>query len=284
MPTASHEALHRIFQRHTELLTRVLRNELAVPLPDPIKVEIMNVDLTDLEPVPRWVDTLIKLQYEDGHVIAAIEAQTARSEQKRRRWARYLAHLHDTYECDVLLIVTCATADTASWARSPYDIGPGRWPTMTLRPLVLGPDNMPPVTTQTEAAQDIHYAILSAVVHAKSPTVDVILDALSDALGHLDRKEAAGLAEFTESGLGAGHARNVWRALMATKTHTYISEMRAKGRVEGTANAVLLVLELRGLTVIDAERERITGCTDNDQLEKWLQRAVTAASVDELFT
>ncbi|GAA1266487.1 hypothetical protein GCM10009677_18400 [Sphaerisporangium rubeum] len=254
-----------------------------MPLPDPIKVEIMNVDLTDLEPVPRWVDTLLKLQYEDGQVIAAIESQTARSEQKRRRWARYLAHLHDTYECDVLLIVTCATADTASWARSPYDIGPGRWPTMTLRPLVLGPDNMPPVTTEAEAAQDIHYAILSAVVHAKSPNVDVILDALSDALGHLDRKEAAGLAEFTESGLGAGPARNLWRTLMATKTHTYISEMRAKGRVEGCAESVLVVLEGRGLTVTDAERERIIGCTDTDQLRQWLLRAVTAASVDELL-
>jgi hypothetical protein len=38
---------------------------------------------------------------------------------------------------------------------------------------------------------------------------------------------------------------------------------------------VLTVLATRGLTVPEAVRERIVGCTDLSQLETWLCRAVT---------
>ncbi|GAA1266481.1 hypothetical protein GCM10009677_18390 [Sphaerisporangium rubeum] len=86
---------------------------------------------------------------------------------------------------------------------------------------------------------------------------------------------------------------------MAAEAHTYISDMRAKGRAEAYAesyaeayaesfaeaygDAVLLVLKKRGLTVTDAERQRVAGCVDIDQLEKWLDLAVTAVRVEEVF-
>ncbi|MEV6981666.1 hypothetical protein AB0M95_10470 [Sphaerisporangium sp. NPDC051017] len=199
----------------------------------PLKGEIVNVDLTDLEPVPRWGGTLLRLHFPDGQVIAAIESLMEPSEEKRRRWVRYLAYLHDTYACDVLLIITCRDAATARWAREPYVVGLPTWHALTVRPLVLAPDNIPAITDRDQASQDVHFAILSALVHEKSPQVDVVLDVLSDALGDIDIEEAADLAEFTESGLGEGRARDLWRALMATKTYPYISELRAKGREEG---------------------------------------------------
>ncbi|MEU9891804.1 hypothetical protein [Sphaerisporangium sp. NPDC051011] len=291
MPTAPHEALHRIFQRRTELVPRVLRNELCVPLPDPVKVEIMNVDLTDLEPVPRWVDSLLMLHYPDRQVIVAIESQTNRSEEKRRRWARYVAHLHDIHKCGVLLIVTCRSLATARWAEKPYEVGLPDWHTLTVRPLVLGPDNVPVILDRDQAAADIHFAILSAVVHARSRQADAILEVLADALRDIDKQEAVGLAEFTESGLGRGRARQLWRKLMATKTYPYISELRAKGReegrkegrAEGEANSILLVLEGRGLAITESHRKRITSCTDTGQLEQWLLRAGTVLTTDELL-
>ena len=43
------------------------------------------------------------------------------------------------------------------------------------------------------------------------------------------------------------------------------------------------MLEARGLDVTDADRERITGCTDLRQLKKWLRRAVTAEKTSDLF-
>jgi len=44
------------------------------------------------------------------------------------------------------------------------------------------------------------------------------------------------------------------------------------------------VLRTRGLP-LDAERERrIRECASSEQLDRWLQRAVTALSLDEIFT
>ncbi|MDX6420237.1 MAG: hypothetical protein QOG28_4857, partial [Trebonia sp.] len=60
-------------------------------------------------------------------------------------------------------------------------------------------------------------------------------------------------------------------------------EGRNEGRKEGEADAILLVLKTRGLDVSDAERERITNCTDLKQLKKWITRAVTAEKTSDLF-
>lgn len=57
----------------------------------------------------------------------------------------------------------------------------------------------------------------------------------------------------------------------------------AEGWVEGVAEAMLALLSARGIDVPERARVQITECTDLAQLEAWLQRAVTIASVDELF-
>ncbi len=57
---------------------------------------------------------------------------------------------------------------------------------------------------------------------------------------------------------------------------------RAEGEARGRALDVVAVLETRGLTVTDAQRQQILSCTDLDQLGRWLRRAVLAASADEV--
>ncbi|WP_285487082.1 hypothetical protein, partial [Amycolatopsis taiwanensis] len=54
--------------------------------------------------------------------------------------------------------------------------------------------------------------------------------------------------------------------------HQGRAEGEAKGRAEGEAKAVLAVLESRGIEVPEQARERISGCTDLDQLEGWIRR------------
>jgi len=56
-----------------------------------------------------------------------------------------------------------------------------------------------------------------------------------------------------------------------------------QGRHEGEQEALLEVLDARGLQVDDSARQRIMACTDLSQLKSWLRKAVTAASVQELF-
>lgn len=54
------------------------------------------------------------------------------------------------------------------------------------------------------------------------------------------------------------------------------NEGRDEGRDEGRAQALLMVLDARGVALSGAERARILGCRDTAQLDTWLRRAATA--------
>ncbi|MBO2463294.1 hypothetical protein J4709_37585 [Actinomadura sp. LCR2-06] len=64
---------------------------------------------------------------------------------------------------------------------------------------------------------------------------------------------------------------------------THIAEGEVKGEAKGEAKSVLLVLDARGLSVPDSVRERVTGCTDTDQLERWVRRAAVIDRAEQLF-
>ncbi|MEU9887825.1 hypothetical protein [Sphaerisporangium sp. NPDC051011] len=63
----------------------------------------------------------------------------------------------------------------------------------------------------------------------------------------------------------------------------YIAEGKAQGKAEGKAEAIVMVLDGRGLSVSEEACSRILGCTDAAQLDTWLQRALTVASVEDVF-
>lgn len=58
---------------------------------------------------------------------------------------------------------------------------------------------------------------------------------------------------------------------------------RSEGRAAEKAADVLAVLDARGLTVTDAQRERILACKDIETLTGWLRRAATVDATDALF-
>jgi hypothetical protein len=57
----------------------------------------------------------------------------------------------------------------------------------------------------------------------------------------------------------------------------------AKGEAKGRAEALLTMLEARGLRVSDEARARILACTEAAQLDAWVRKAVSVGSIDELF-
>lgn len=61
------------------------------------------------------------------------------------------------------------------------------------------------------------------------------------------------------------------------------TEGRTEGRAEEAARAVLTALRVRGLAVPDATRERILAEKDPARLERWLERAILAASAAEVI-
>lgn len=101
--------------------------------------------------------------------------------------------------------------------------------------------------------------------------------------------------EIIEAGLSETAGQQKWRDLMTKQLIPYVSEFRrqgieegraegrAQGEAAGQARAILQILDKRGIAVDDDSREQIASCADLDTLAAWLDRALTAAQVSDLF-
>ncbi|MET8173121.1 hypothetical protein [Streptomyces clavifer] len=300
MVNSSHEAMHRIFQEDPGIFTRTFRT-LGIPFPDPVAVSLLPTDLTETKPLERRVDTLLRVDTADGDgYLLAVEAQVKKDPAKHSSWTYYLAHLNAKYGIGPVLLVVCQDESTARWAARPIRIGPPQWPSLTVRPLVLGPHNVPAVTDPSAAARDVPLAAFSAITHGKDPNAPAILKALAAALKTVDEETAVIFGELTELGLGKTPAAQIWRDLMAVDLSFFRSEtsqrLRAEGRAEGKteglaegkteglAEAVVRVLERRGVFVGRDVSDRIHRCTDTCVLDEWLARALSVTVAEDLFT
>ncbi|WP_089099446.1 hypothetical protein [Streptomyces hyaluromycini] len=197
----------------------------------------------------------------------------------------------DTAADGSFLLVVCRDRHTATWATQQFSIGPPQWPTLTLRPLVLGPDTVPVIDTPEAAAKDIPLAVLSSTLHSRAPEAGAKLKSLAAALKgpQADGEDTASIyIELTEQGLDeTPPAADLWRHLMAVGLSIFQSQtaqaLRAEGLSEGLSEALLVVLSGRGVDISDAARDRITSCDDHDTLTAWLTRAATATTKAELF-
>ena len=160
-------------------------------------------------------------------------------------------------------------------------------PSLTVRPFVLGPDNVPVIATEREAKQDPPLAALSAMTHGRGRQAPAILESLAAALKEMDRDSAAVLVQFVDSCLADDQVRQMWRDMMTTVQyfwrHPLAEEVRKEGRVEDRAEMTLNILRWRGIDVPDPVRERVEACTDFDQLAVWSKRAVHATTAEDLF-
>ncbi|MFF7097016.1 hypothetical protein ACFY9A_32165 [Streptomyces rubradiris] len=292
MVGSSHEALHRIFQKDPELLTRALQRVLGVPFPRPTEIAALNVDLTEIEPVERRVDTLLRAETDEGTYLLVVESQGKADKRKRGSWPYYLSYLYEKYRCEPVLIVITQSGSTAKWASRPIRLGFPGWHSLTVRPLVLGPDNVPVIADEKQAEADPTLAVLSAMTHGRGPGAMAILESLASALRTIDSDSAAVFAQFVDSCLADPQAKQMWRDLMTAVQyfwrHPLAEQVREEGREQGRLQKqqemTLRVLEWRGIPVPDAVRERVLACEDLDQLEVWTQRAVHATNAAELFT
>lgn len=63
----------------------------------------------------------------------------------------------------------------------------------------------------------------------------------------------------------------------------FFSEAQRRSYDQGKADALLMVLRRRGLTVTDEQQHQIVTCADLGTLDRWLDRAFSITSVGELL-
>lgn len=146
------------------------------------------------------------------------------------------------------------------------------------------------ITDPAQASEHPELAVLSALAHGPShPQRHQVLAAFLSALQALEPVDRD-RAEIYHDVVGAvlpRAARRYLERLVSTGTYQFQSEWALRhinrGRAEGRAEDVLTVLTARGVAIPQAARSRITSCTDLDQLDTWLRRAVHVESIGDLF-
>ena len=223
------------------------------------------------------------------------ETQTTIDPRKHGSWPLYIASQWAETKSPCYLVVICPRRSVAEWARRPIALG---HPDFSLKPLVVGPgtgpDAQPLITTTDQAARMPELAILSTLANVTPPTRESI-EITHAALATIDNQNAESGRLYTGmvlAGLSQA-AKKLLEEYVTTGTADfkfehdpfleYEARGEARGVVKGEAESVLKLLAGRGVAVPDGVRDRVLACKDEEQLDRWLIRAATAESTDELF-
>jgi len=163
-------------------------------------------------------------------------------------------------------------------------------PGWVLRPLVLGPGSVPVVTDKEQAKAMPELSVLSAMAHGKSEHGFAIALAALAASHSLDVERATLYDDLGLLSLNDATKRRL-DEMMDRGGYEYQSEMVRRhvaqgmelGLAKGEAQAVVTVLEARGLHVSEPVRQRVLSCADMAMLDQWLRRVATVGSAAELF-
>jgi hypothetical protein len=286
MPSVTHEALLVLFRNRPELAPELLRDVLHVALPAYSEVRLESADLTDIKPAEYRADLVVLLV--DGKPVLGIvvEVQLQEDNDKRFTWPVYLAGLRARLKCPACVLVVTTTEAMARWCRKPIEIGPGN----TFSPLVIGPASVPIIDDVALAERDPELAVLSVMAHGQEEHAEVLGRAALMAMLRLSDERQVLYFDLVFAALSEA-AKAALEDLMTSGNYEfqsdfakkYLAQGKTQGEAKGRAEAILAVLEARGVRVSDEARARILACTDAVQLDSWLRKAATATTVDQVF-
>jgi hypothetical protein len=288
-PSSLHEVLVDLFRAQPALAVELLSEPFHFQIPAYEHVEYSSSELNKVVPAEFRADAVVVLRNERNEPVLGVVVEVQLSPNKNKQWAwpYYLVSLRTRLKCGVVLLVVSPSAAMARRCARPIHLGHPNW---TLTPLVLGPDRVPVITDADLAVRHLEQTMLSAIAHSEHPQREQIFQSLLTALDNTDHDRAARYTDLALTALPEA-ARAHLEALMATGTYEYKSDFarryyhqgQTEGRAEGRAEALLAILNARGITVPDDARTRISGCTDFDQLDTWVRRAATATTIHDLF-
>jgi hypothetical protein len=287
--------MHRIFRDHPEVIDQTFR-VLDFKFPETKATSLMDTDVTEIRPIERRVDTVMKVETKDGgSFILVFEAQRKVDADKLASWPYYISFLHERHRLPVLLLVICQDHATAKWASAPITMLVEDWPSMRVQPLVVGPHNVPVPQGPIDEA-GILLGVLAAITHAREPGIDGIPNLMAAALRDTDASTRSNLAMFIQLGVEGLPAAQIWRGLMIWDIETlrtsevfreildeHDEQVAAEGAAKAKVENILSLLAGRDIHVTDVERHRIESCRDLGTLDRWFDAAISATSTDDLF-
>ncbi|WP_131741833.1 hypothetical protein [Actinomadura roseirufa] len=288
MVTVNHELPLEMIRNRPQLVPTLLRGVFGVDVPAHDRVTLASESYADLNPAELRCDATVLLGDPDAPSLGVVaESQLRPRIEKTWSWPAYLALLRLRRKCDVTLLVFCPDRASARGCAAPIDMGHPGW---VLRPLAFAPEDLPPVTDPATARDLPELAVLSAPAHADGPQGEAVVRSLSAALDTLDGDSGPLYHDYLMSQLSLA-ARKLLEETVKIEDYQWQSDFaiehqalgEARGEARGERKALLNVLKARGIAVPDDVRRRVMACTDSDQLERWVTRAVTVDDINDLF-
>lgn len=297
MPSTEHELPLELVRNQPRLIPELLRTVFGFDLPADVQATLGSETYAGFHPPERRCDgTVLIGDLTKPRLGVIVESQVQLGEIKTDKifkWPAYLADLRARRKCAVALMVLCQNEKLAKACAKPIRLGPCG---SMIYPLAVSPQRLPPVTDPHLARSLPELAVLSAPAHAEGPHAEAVLKSICTAFAAVDADLGELYHDYVASRLSVA-ARKLLEEILAIDLKNYQwqsefalshiakgkAEGRVEGRAEGEARSILLFLAARDIPVPDQVRDRITGCTDLDQLETWVRRAAIVDHAERLF-
>jgi len=182
-----------------------------------------------------------------------------------------------------VLVVLCPDPAEARKCRQPIRTG---HPGFDLVPIVID-SSAPPGAGGGSPYLTVFAASMGGIDMATEAGARMVLDAMaSPGVSDADRRRMITIMLR----LSDDAVRQSLEAMMKTREYekTFIERIHdegiAEGEAKGKAEAVLRLLDARGLAPSPEQRQRVSSTTDPAQLDRWFDRAIAASTAAEVFT
>jgi hypothetical protein len=273
---------------------------------------IIDTDLSEAVPAEYRADAAILLR---GAVELAvvIEVQLQQDKDKKWSWPAYLTLTRARQRCPAAVLVLTRDPGTARWAAEPISLGPDAM----MRPIVMGPAQVPLVTDPAQAQASPELAVLSVIAHGGEPEVVEVGRVAIDAIANVDESRKRLYTDLIFEKVAPEFSRILKEYVMENwePRSEFLRELNAEARAEARAEALVegeaigevrgvaigevrgvAIGEVRGVAIgvcrtlrtvlhlrfgaLTPEQEARLQAASLDTLDRWTSRALTAPSID----
>ena len=290
MPSIIHESLVDLF-RECPVLASELLSGTGAAIPDQSTPRITSAEFVDLNAAEYRADVVICLDTADREPAEAIivEIQLDRDTKKRKSWPLYMAGVHARFDCLATLLVIAIDDGVSAWCAQPIPLDHNG---SVVRPVVLGPHNLPRITDLDHACILPELAVLSVAAHGNEVDAAEIAMAALGACEELDSERSTRYADFVHASLNES-ARHALETLMSQHNYNYQSEFARRylqqgveqgvQKVTNTLREVLLgQLAQRFGEISESVQKRIEQAELED-LQRWSKRVIPATTITDVF-
>jgi len=291
-----------MFRENPELAPLLLDRLLKVGVPAHVAAKAEEGVLDQLQPIEFRADLAVKLLGDDRtpQLGIAVEVQLEQKDEKLWTWPVYLTVLRAKWRCRTCVLVVAPDPEVAAWAAAPIDVGPGN---EELKIHALGPPHIPKITDAAQAREFPELAIISALAHGNDPKEGwAIVEAALAGSEVFDPKLRTVYHHLIWKALRKSLRRALEALLMDPQLYAqmeaeippfikkYNEMIEIKKLAEQWKKAVarqrevLLKLIARfGLELTEEQRQALETCDDPETLDRWIDRALSAQTVEEIL-